>query len=349
MRNISNLLYFSCYSKLGEISGRLYSMHCARLDEKPELYRPFTLNAGALLRLASYACDALSDQAVVERVNLDRDVVEIIKFDVLNIITSLIKVYNSVIDMRIHPEQTNDLVFSAKLLLHEVKNTLNRMRCLCQKLIKYSNVIARDDFLHMSLAVHNLDFFSYNIQEYVDDIKSAISEPCRSMSMASVPATERAKISSENFNILEPLDFNKNRYLCDLKDKAISELVPVYDESLTDLGLRYGYDISLLFKSVMISTQEYRQPFSKGSRLVILSCGRVACINDLKDGFILYNKFIVSLAEGGVVYSTSSNIGLRELSGCDQEAQGRVYSPDSVLSSSDEELITSLGSADKNK
>ncbi|AHX04896.1 hypothetical protein [Ehrlichia japonica] len=331
MRDISNLLYFYYYSKLGEISGKLYSAHCKKLEENPQLYKPFTLSEGALIRLASYACDGLSEPDVMERVNLDGDIVEAIKSKVASMVDFLIKVYNNMIDMRIHPDRNNSLVFATELLLYRIKETSSTVRYLCQKLIRYSNVIMRDDFIYVCLAVHNLDFFSYNIQECANDINSALLASCRSTNTMNIPVTKESKISS--CRILEGMDSDKNRYLCDLKNKVVSDLVPLHESSIAELGRRYEYDMSLLFQSVMISIQDYGQSFSKGSRLVILSSGKISFINDFTNDSILYNRSIDYLAVGGLpIYRISSNMVLD-----DREAQDKI----TILSSSDdEELIT---------
>ena len=340
MRDISNLLYFYCYSKLGEISGKLYIMHCEKLEENPQLYKPLTLDEGALIRLASYACDVLSDPDVMGRMNLDRDVVKAIKSKVSCVIDALIDVYNNMIDMRIHPGRNNSLVFMTELLLYKIKNTSSTIRCLCQKLIKYSNVIMRDDFLYICLAVNNLDFFTYNIQECVNNINCALLESCKSINTINIPATTESKTSSSR--ILADLDFDRDRYLCSLKDRVMSDLVPLYENSLAELGCRYGYNMSFLFQSVMVSIQDYDRPFSKGSRLVVFNSGKISFINDFTNGFILYHRSISRLGKNGlIVYNTSSNIGLETLSSRNQKAQEE----DSVTilsSSDDEELITPI-------
>ncbi|AAZ68788.1 hypothetical protein [Ehrlichia canis] len=292
MKSISTLLYSYLCSELSKMTEELYNTDRVKLSENPELCKPLTPDEKALVRLANYSGNLLVDPMMIEYMNLDDKIVKDIRSKILWITESLSTIHNNIVYIYSTDDvnQKFDIMLSSELLFDEINAEAEDIRYLCGELIKYSNVIIKEDFFHICFAIHNINFFTHNVQEHVKNMRRIMfmRNKVRDVDDISVPIERR-------------VNFDDDTYLCGLKDKDKSGLMILYKDFHDYFEREYGYNMLILFESVIRCDTPNEKVFPQGSQIVVLNSREVAyirCINNIVNFIALYDKSRITLVEG---------------------------------------------------
>ncbi|QGR03703.1 hypothetical protein EDL79_04020 [Ehrlichia ruminantium] len=255
--NVSELVYNFVLPQLNLATEHLYNAHCITLENLREFYAPFFYREGALIKLASYACDVLNQYEIVRDVNVNPSTVEDLQINISRINTAyctmLYNVASHSCSMRedlpqyirfsVDKEEISyteilsrikhgffsrkeDLLPCMELYLLQIRKLLYRIRQDCATIIKYGNFLSHG-FLQVMLAVHNINFFADKMEQYlIEDIVFKCEHP-KIMEFIKLWRVVTGKVLKDYFSMREP-GFVQSKYIVYFKS-MISKKIGLYN------------------------------------------------------------------------------------------------------------------------
>ncbi|CAH58452.1 hypothetical protein FDZ58_04050 [Ehrlichia ruminantium] len=314
VHNVSEFLYAFFLRQLNLATLRLYDTHCISIEGVQEVYAPFSCKEGALIKLASCACDILNQPEMVGDVNVRSNLVEDISVNISRITTTYCKMldkmmhhpfsrreilpryiglfvemeskYSEILSMvknRCFFDGMEGLPRYVESSLFRIKKLFDRIRKDCATLIRYSNFFSQG-FTQLILAVHNINFFVDEMEKLLlEDIISKCEDP-KMLELARV-GHRCGVIGDQNlkdyFSIREP-GFCESDYAISFKEIALSSIAKLYKASFDKIKETCGVTLQDMVNCVMQYDRLHNnqgKSFPNGVELLVSSNGQIKLLN----------------------------------------------------------------------